>query len=121
MSDEFITQLMEEGRNGAAGAGAPEEEATERDASCRSRNRVCTTAQLERDYEQMVAGPRGRRWKPKLEVIEEKGEKKRGSISKSLGIRQGKNPQSNRPRSDGLSKKSVSLSLKSRIRMRWRE
>lgn len=131
LSDEFITQLMEEGRNGAAGSGAPErregeeekEAPPERDGSCGGRNRVCTTAQLERDYEQMVAGPRRRRWKPKLEVSEERGEKKkkkkkRGSITKSLGIRRGKNSQSHSPRSDGLSRKSGSSS-ESRIRMRW--
>ncbi|PKI71562.1 uncharacterized protein LOC116198654 [Punica granatum] len=128
VSDEFISQLMKEGRNAAAAAERRREAEDEyegavatRDGACGGRRRVCTTAQLERDYEQLVAGSRSRRWKPELEAIKERSEKRRGLISKSFGIRRRKNSQPNHHlRSETSSKKSLPPS-KSRLRMRSRK
>ncbi|KAK4763117.1 hypothetical protein SAY86_008885 [Trapa natans] len=122
VSDEFISQLMEEERKRAAAAEKRDEE--EEEASWphgRGRNKVCTTAQLKRDYEQMVTGPRTRRWKPTLEAVKERSEKKKRSISRALGMRRRKkNPQCHDLEPNSSSKKWVASS-KSRIRTRSRK
>lgn len=64
VSDDFIWQLMQQGR--------VVEEDDEMGGS--STSIICTTAQLQKDYSQLVGS---REWKPKLETIREKGEKRK--------------------------------------------
>ncbi|XP_021900246.1 uncharacterized protein LOC110816390 [Carica papaya] len=64
VSDDFIWQLMQQGRI--------TQEDDEMGGS--SNGVVCTTAQLQKDYSQLVGS---RQWKPKLETIREKGEKRK--------------------------------------------
>lgn len=88
VSDEFISQLMEEGRrvereaNSESGSGGGGEQ--------KPVGRVCTTPQLERDYSQLVAS--SRRWEPKLETIRESDKKSRSSSS--FGMKRRKKPPS---------------------------
>ncbi|XP_044461151.1 uncharacterized protein LOC123192605 [Mangifera indica] len=77
VSDEFISQLMEE--------GIIKEEDEEEETF---KSKICTTAQLQKDYTQLVGS--SRQWKPKLETIKEK-EKRRLS---SFGIKRRKKSQS---------------------------
>ncbi|KAJ4828509.1 hypothetical protein Tsubulata_020340 [Turnera subulata] len=82
VSDEFISQLMEEGtiREGT------EEDEEEGSSSGKETSKVCTTAQLQKDYT-MLVGPR--MWKPKLETIKEKEKRKLSSF----GIKRRKKSQ----------------------------
>lgn len=79
VSDEFISQLLEEGK-------LSEDEHSQ---SCESNNKskVCTTPQLQKDYSQLVGS---RQWKPRLEPIRETRETKRRSRLSSFGIRRSK-------------------------------
>ncbi|EEF50152.1 uncharacterized protein LOC8285723 [Ricinus communis] len=70
VSDEFISQLLEEGKM------------EEDDRKITSR--VCTTPQLQKDYGLLV---RSRQWKPKLETIREKEKRK---LSNSFGMKRRK-------------------------------
>uniref|UniRef100_A0A6N2M5Q6 DUF4228 domain-containing protein n=1 Tax=Salix viminalis TaxID=40686 RepID=A0A6N2M5Q6_SALVM len=81
VSDEFLSQLMEEGK-----VKESEEDGSSR--NCKPTSRVCTTPQLEKDYTQLVGS---RQWKPKLETIRE-SEKKR--FSSSFGMKRRKKSQS---------------------------
>ncbi|KAK6238958.1 hypothetical protein QUC31_004427 [Theobroma cacao] len=63
ISDEFIWQLMEEGRM--------------KESVDESWSRVCTTPQLQKQYAQLVGS---RHWKPKLETIKEKEKRKISSF-----------------------------------------
>ncbi|XP_030536788.1 uncharacterized protein LOC115745402 [Rhodamnia argentea] len=86
MSDEFISQLMEEG-------GRVEKESNSEsrgDGEQKPVGRVCTTPQLERDYSQLVGS--WRRWEPKLETIRESDKKSRSSSS--FGMKRRKKPPS---------------------------
>ncbi|GMI67564.1 hypothetical protein HRI_000425700 [Hibiscus trionum] len=74
VSDEFIRQLMEEGRM---------KEETEEESGG-SNSRVCSTPLLQKQYAQLVGS--WRHWKPKLETIKETTEKKR-KISPSFGMK----------------------------------
>eukprot|EP00268_Persea_americana_P055657 TRINITY_DN6489_c4_g1_i1.p1 TRINITY_DN6489_c4_g1~~TRINITY_DN6489_c4_g1_i1.p1 ORF type:complete len:268 (-),score=53.15 TRINITY_DN6489_c4_g1_i1:250-1053(-) len=69
VSDEFISNLIEEGRM------SEEEESLNK-----SKGRVCTTPELEKDYTRLVGCRRSREWKPKLETIKEKEKKKHRSF-----------------------------------------
>ncbi|KAI4304870.1 hypothetical protein MLD38_040331 [Melastoma candidum] len=60
VSDEFISQLVEEGKT-------KEDEEEERG----QRMRLCSTPQLKKDYIRLVEVSRSGRWKPKLETITE--------------------------------------------------
>ncbi|KAF2311886.1 hypothetical protein P3X46_005698 [Hevea brasiliensis] len=80
VSDEFISQLMEHSKMKES------EEDDER--SGKSRSRVCTTPQLQKDYRLLVGS---REWKPKLETIREKEKKKRLS---SFGMKRRKKSHS---------------------------
>ncbi|KAK4772332.1 hypothetical protein SAY86_014107 [Trapa natans] len=116
ISDEFISRLMEEG----AAAGVDD------DACGGSGERLCTTAQLEKDYKQLVGGSRVQQWKPKLEAIKERSEKKKkkGLISRSFGIKRGKKTQPHHLRPDNDINqpwKKPSPSWKPRIRARWKQ
>ncbi|XVF14640.1 hypothetical protein REPUB_Repub09cG0078600 [Reevesia pubescens] len=75
VSDEFIWQLMEEGRM--------------KDDIEESWSRICTTPQLQKQYVQLVGS---RHWKPKLETIKEM-EKKKRKIS-SFGMKRKKKSHS---------------------------
>lgn len=46
----------------------------------KSKGRVCTTPELEKDYTRLVGCRRSREWKPKLETIKEKEKKKHRSF-----------------------------------------
>ncbi|GKV47175.1 hypothetical protein SLEP1_g54093 [Rubroshorea leprosula] len=97
VSDEFITQLIEEGRMKA------EDDNKEAEEQCSAfRNRVCNTPQLQKDYTQLVVSRC--HWKPKLETIKETEKRK---IS-SFGMKRRKKSQSQRPSifSDHLGKYS---------------
>ncbi|XP_068666609.1 uncharacterized protein [Aristolochia californica] len=72
VSDDFIAQLMEEGRLG-------EEEGTS-ESSDGLKGKVCTTPQLQKDYSQLVGCRRSIQWKPKLETIREKERKRLGAF-----------------------------------------
>ncbi|KAK4753658.1 hypothetical protein SAY87_001762 [Trapa incisa] len=118
ISDEFISRLMEEGdRTAAAG---PDD-----DACGSSGDRLCTTAQLERDYQNLVAGSRVRQWKPKLEGIKERSEKKKKRLisRSSFGIKRRKKTQAQHLRSDHNNppSKKPSPSPKPRTRTRWKK
>ncbi|KAI6670679.1 hypothetical protein NL676_005564 [Syzygium grande] len=76
VSDEFISQLMEEGGRGEKEASS---EGSSGDGEQKPVGRVCTTPQLERDYSQLVGS--SRRWEPKLETIRESDKKSRSSSS----------------------------------------
>lgn len=85
VSDEFISQLMEQGRR-------VEKEASRDsggDGEQKPISRLCTTPQLERDYSQLVV--LSRRWEPKLEMIRE-SDKSRSSSS--FGMKRRKKPPS---------------------------
>ncbi|XP_010249366.1 PREDICTED: uncharacterized protein LOC104591916 [Nelumbo nucifera] len=72
VSDEFISKLMIEGKI--------KDDQGEDDNHSKSKNRVCTTPQLQKDYTQLV-GSRSRQWKPKLEPIRESERRKLSSFS----------------------------------------
>ncbi|KAJ0102415.1 hypothetical protein Patl1_05627 [Pistacia atlantica] len=78
--DEFISQLMEEGKI--------KEEEEEEESLKNLKSKICTTVQLQKDYTRLVGC--SRQWKPKLETIKEK-EKRRLS---SFGIKRRKKSQS---------------------------
>ncbi|KAG6581637.1 hypothetical protein SDJN03_21639, partial [Cucurbita argyrosperma subsp. sororia] len=81
VSDEFISQLLEQG-NPKPLPSPP-----------LPQGKICTTPQLAKEYTQLV---RTRRWKPKLETIEET--KKKGGIS-PFGLKKGNPFPSPPPRS----------------------
>lgn len=70
VSDEFIAQLMEEGK-------IKDEDGAAETSSGKPKSRVCTTPQLQKDYTQLVGS---RQWKPKLETIKETEKKKLSSF-----------------------------------------
>ena len=72
VSDEFIAQLMEEGKIKDETAAAETSS-----SSGKPKSRVCTTPQLQKDYTQLVGS---RQWKPKLETIKEKEKRKLSSF-----------------------------------------
>ncbi|KAJ0044472.1 hypothetical protein Pint_05560 [Pistacia integerrima] len=78
--DEFISQLMEEGKI--------KEEEEEEESLKNLKSKICTTVQLQKDYTRLVGC--SRQWNPKLETIKEK-EKRRLS---SFGIKRRKKSQS---------------------------
>ncbi|CAK9133295.1 unnamed protein product [Ilex paraguariensis] len=82
ISEEFISKLMEEGKI------SEEEEEEEENCSGKSKSRVCTTPQLQKDYVQLVGS---RLWRPKLETIRETREKRKLS---SFGLKRRKRSQS---------------------------
>ncbi|KAL6190710.1 hypothetical protein ACLB2K_037104 [Fragaria x ananassa] len=84
VSDEFISQLLEEGK---LGNEAKVEEEDEHSKSSEANNNVCTTPQLKKDYSQLVGT---RQWKPRLEPIRETRETKRRSRLSSFGMRRSK-------------------------------
>uniref|UniRef100_A0A5K1AJP1 DUF4228 domain-containing protein n=2 Tax=Nymphaea colorata TaxID=210225 RepID=A0A5K1AJP1_9MAGN len=93
VSDEFIAKLMEEGKV------KEEDEGTNRKTHQQQRKqvqpikgKVCTTAQLQKDYTQLV-GYRSQQWKPKLETIRE-SEKKSSRFSRPFGIKRRKKGRS---------------------------
>ncbi|KAK9276263.1 hypothetical protein L1049_005794 [Liquidambar formosana] len=86
VSDEFISQLMEEGK--IQGEEEDETCSTSTPNNNKSRGRVCTTPQLQKDYTQLVGS---RQWKPKLETIRETSEKRKLS---SFGMKRRKKSQS---------------------------
>ncbi|KAM1847883.1 hypothetical protein ACFX1X_012157 [Malus domestica] len=94
VSDEFISQLLEEKK-------LNEEEDT---AATEAKSRVCTTAQLQKDYTQLVGS---RLWKPRLEPIREVREKRR-KLS-SFGMRRSCKKKS-QPNSSKASQKQKSSS-----------
>lgn len=79
VSDEFISQLMEEGRTRDV-----EEEGS---SSSEQTGKVCTTAQLQKDYTLLVGS---RPWKPTLDTIKEKETRKLSSF----GLKRRKTSQS---------------------------
>ncbi|XP_038704653.1 uncharacterized protein LOC120000600 [Tripterygium wilfordii] len=79
VTDEFISQLMEEGDAAENGEAGCEEETT--------KSSVCNTAQLKKEYKQLV---RSRQWKPKLDTIIETQEKRKLS---SFGMKRRKKSQ----------------------------
>ncbi|PRQ39729.1 hypothetical protein RchiOBHm_Chr4g0428381 [Rosa chinensis] len=85
VSDEFISQLLEEGK---LSDEAKVEEEDEHGKSIEPNNsKVCTTPQLQKDYSQLVGS---RQWKPRLEPIRETRETKRRSRLSSFGMRRSK-------------------------------
>ncbi|OAY43800.1 hypothetical protein MANES_08G099100v8 [Manihot esculenta] len=78
VSDEFISQLMEQDKI---------KESEQDDSSSKSRSRICTTPQLQKDYRLLVAS---RQWKPKLDTIKEKEKRKLSSF----GMKRRKKSQS---------------------------
>ncbi|XP_038905326.1 uncharacterized protein LOC120091392 [Benincasa hispida] len=66
VSDEFISQLLEQGNN-------PKPLSHQQSASSLPLGKICTTPQLAKDYTQLV---RTRQWKPKLETIIETKKKR---------------------------------------------
>ncbi|KAL4379049.1 hypothetical protein GQ457_02G010420 [Hibiscus cannabinus] len=80
VSDEFVRQLMEEGR---MKEGTEDEET----GTGESNNRVCSTPQLRKQYTLLVGSWR-RHWKPKLETIKEtEKEKKKRKISSTFRMK----------------------------------
>ncbi|XP_068661252.1 uncharacterized protein [Aristolochia californica] len=97
VSDEFIAQLMEEGRLG--------EEEEKSEGSDVLKGKVCTTPQLQKDYTQLVGCRRSIQWKPKLETISEKERKRLGAFgikkrrkSQTKVITNGQRPEKNQPK-----------------------
>ncbi|XP_050374743.1 uncharacterized protein LOC126792334 [Argentina anserina] len=84
VSDEFISQLLEEGK---LRDEAKVEEDDEHSKGFEPNNKVCTTPQLQKDYSQLVGA---RQWKPRLEPIRETRETKRRSRLSSFGMRRSK-------------------------------
>ncbi|KAH7548475.1 hypothetical protein JRO89_XS14G0140100 [Xanthoceras sorbifolium] len=81
VSDEFISQLMEEGRI--------KEEENEESLSSKIKSKVCTTPQLQKDYTQLIG--LSRQWKPKLETIRETEKRK---LSATFGMKRRKKTHS---------------------------
>ncbi|KAL4367684.1 hypothetical protein GQ457_05G009350 [Hibiscus cannabinus] len=96
VSDEFIRQLMEEGRT--------KEETEEESCGSNTNNRVCSTPQLQKQYAQLVGS--SRHWKPKLETIKET-EKKR-KIPSSFGMKIRKKTSQNSQSKNNNTKGSTS-------------
>jgi hypothetical protein len=69
VSDEFISQLLEEAEMG--------EEQENNESSSKSKSVVCTTPQLQKEYAQLVGS---HQWKPKLETITETEKRKLSSF-----------------------------------------
>lgn len=82
VSDEFISNLMQEGRIKDGGDDDDEDE-----NSARPKGKICTTPQLQKEYSILVES---RQWKPKLETIRESKRRKLGSF----GIKRRKKTQS---------------------------
>lgn len=96
VSDEFISQLLEEGE-----IGDEEENNNNNNASSsKSKSVVCTTPQLQKDYAQLVGS---RQWKPKLETIRETEKRKLSSF----GIKRRKKSHSKGPPKTVLSEHRV--------------
>lgn len=72
VSDEFIAQLMEEGK-----IKEDDDASAAESSSGKPKGRVCTTPQLQKDYTQLVGA---RQWKPKLETIKETEKRKLSSF-----------------------------------------
>lgn len=82
VSDDFISQLLEEGKI--------REEDEKKDSSSKSESAVCSTPQLQKEYAQLVGS---HRWKPKLETIRESEKRKLSSF----GMKRRKKPQPKGP------------------------
>ncbi|CAI9768794.1 unnamed protein product [Fraxinus pennsylvanica] len=74
VSEEFITQLIEQGKI---------KENDDQQPSLGKNIRVCNTPQLQKDYQQLVGQ---RQWKPKLDTISERHHKKKISIKRKKKI-----------------------------------
>ncbi|KAG9447343.1 hypothetical protein H6P81_013471 [Aristolochia fimbriata] len=88
VSDEFIAQLMEEGRLQGEEEGTKKSESSGSEGT--AKGKVCTTPQLQKDYTQLVGCRRSLQWKPKLETIKEKDRKRLGAF----GIKRRRKSQS---------------------------
>ncbi|XP_010499318.1 PREDICTED: uncharacterized protein LOC104776869 [Camelina sativa] len=76
VSEDFISELMMEGRKNRAIKEEEEEEEEEEEGE----GRVCTTVKLKKDYVQLVGL---RKWKPKLETITETKAMKAAAVEKT--------------------------------------
>ncbi|KAL0004769.1 hypothetical protein SO802_012330 [Lithocarpus litseifolius] len=85
VSDEFISQLLEEGK-----MREENEEKSDSSSKATAKSVVCTTPQLQKEYQQLVGS---RLWKPKLETIKEKEKRKLSSF----GIKRRKKSQPKGP------------------------
>ncbi|KAI9157756.1 hypothetical protein LWI28_027410 [Acer negundo] len=75
VSDEFLSQLMEDGRRVKEDEEDENEENEDKGLSkIKIKSKVCTTPQLQKDYTQLIGSLR--QWKPKLETIRETEKRK---------------------------------------------
>ncbi|CAN6464569.1 unnamed protein product [Victoria cruziana] len=96
VSDEFIAKLVEEGKVKEEEEGTENQTRGERQNQVHPINgKVCTTAELQKDYTQLVRC-RSQQWKPKLETIRE-SEKKISRLGKRFGIKRKKKGRSKGP------------------------
>ncbi|XP_010460593.1 PREDICTED: uncharacterized protein LOC104741426 [Camelina sativa] len=109
VSEDFISELMMEGRKNRANKEEEEEEEGE------GEGRVCTTVKLKKDYVQLVGL---RKWKPKLETITETKAMKAAAIEKTKKKRKRfsvmKKKQSHQ--SDSCSKRKLQSKFKSKTK-----
>ncbi|XP_010478183.1 PREDICTED: uncharacterized protein LOC104757155 [Camelina sativa] len=103
VSEDFISELMMEGRKNRAIKEEEEEEEGE--------GRVCTTVKLKKDYVQLVGL---RKWKPKLETITETKAMKAAAVEKTKKKRKRFTVMKKSHQSDSCSKRKLQSKFKSK-------
>ncbi|CAB4263879.1 unnamed protein product [Prunus armeniaca] len=112
VSDEFISQMLEEGKLNEEAANK-EDEANN---FAKAKSGVCTTAQLQKDYTQLVGS---RQWKPRLEPIRETREKSRRLSSFGMRRSSKKKSQPNSLKESQKNQKSSSTATsKAKIKIK---
>ncbi|KAG2318915.1 hypothetical protein Bca4012_054883 [Brassica carinata] len=107
VSEEFVSELMMEGRK-----NKEEEEEEERE----NEERVCTTVKLKKDYVQLVVL---RKWKPKLETIRETKatvEKKKRKRRKFLMMKKRSSSCKDSSQTDSCGKRKLQSKFKSKTK-----
>ncbi|KAJ0233744.1 F35 protein [Hirschfeldia incana] len=110
VSEEFMSELMMEGRK-----NKQEEEEEEEEGE--NEERVCTTVKLKKDYVQLVGL---RKWKPKLDTIRETKatveKKKKGKRKKFLMMKKRSSSFKDSSQSDSCGKRKLQPKPKSKIK-----
>lgn len=104
VSEDFMSELMMEGRKNRANEDEEEEE---------GEDKVCTTVKLKKDYVQLVGL---RKWKPKLETITETKAMKAATVEKTKKKRKRFTVMKKKSQSDSFSKRKLQPKSKSKAK-----
>ncbi|AAF98436.1 Hypothetical protein [Arabidopsis thaliana] len=108
VSEEFVSELMMEGKKNRVN-----EEEEEEEGGGEGEGRVCTTVKLKKDYVQLVGL---RRWKPKLETITETKAMKAATMEKTKKKRKRFTVMKKKSQSDSSSKRKLQSKSKSKTK-----